>query len=63
MQVNLPVHQPAGNQEFFDRVNTFFFNYQVIIVNVKHFNNAVEADYPFAYTGKEAVAVQIIHPV
>ena len=63
MQINLPIHKPAGNQKFFNRINSFFFYHQFTIMNCKHFNDSVVTDHTFTYPGKKTISYQIIHSV
>src|SRR5690606_35838714 len=63
VQIYLPVHEPAGDQKFFDAVDGFLFHHELIFANVQHFNDAVAAYYAFAHTGKKTVTFQVIQPV
>ena len=63
MEINLPVHQPPRYQEFFDRIDRFFFHHELAFMYRQHFEDAVVADDTFGDTGKEAVAGEVIHSV
>jgi hypothetical protein len=63
VQVDLPVHQPPGHEEFFDRINPFFLHHQLALVHGQHLDDAVVADHAFVDAGEVAVAVEVVHPV
>ena len=63
MQVDLPVHKPAGHEEFLNAVDRFLFYHQPVIHHLQHFDDAVAADNPFAHPRVKTVPVQVIHAV
>lgn len=63
VQVDLPIHDPARHEEFFDAVQAFFLDDQAVIHDFQHPNDAVMADNPFRYACIKAVPGKIVEPV
>ena len=63
MQINLPVHQAAGYEEFFNGINTLSFHHQLIVMHVEHFDDTCRANNSLAYTAVETIAAQVVEPV
>ena len=63
VQINLPVHQAAGYQEFLNRIDALLLHNQLIVNNFEHFNDAVGVDNAFGHTGEKTIAAQIVETV
>ena len=63
VQIDLPVHQPAGGEEVLDGVDAFCLHYQVVVFHVEHLDDAGGADVPFDYARVVAVAAQVVQTV
>ena len=63
MQVHLPVHQAAGDEELLDGVDAFRVHGQLPFVQVEHLDDARRADGALHHARVEAVAAQVVDAV
>ena len=63
VEVDLPIHEPAGGEEVFDGVDAFGFDHEVVVFHVEHLDDACGTDVAFAHAGVEAVAPQVVESV
>src|SRR5262245_7320084 len=63
MQINLPVHEAATYQEFFNGINGLFLDYQVAVFYGQHLDDAVVTNDSFRNASKKTIAIEIIHAI
>ena len=63
VEIDLPVHQPPGDEEFFNGINALFLHHQFPIVYGEHFDDAVIPDDPLVDPGEKTVPVEVVHAV
>ena len=63
MQVYLPVHKSTGDDEFLDGIDAFLVDYQRVVFDIEHVDDAFGAYYAFADTGKEGVTAKVVEAV
>lgn len=63
MQIDLPVHQSAGDEELLDGVDTFSFEDKFIVNYVHHFDQSGRGYVSFGHAAEERVPTEVIHAV
>lgn len=63
MQIDLPVHQSAGDEELLDGVDTFGFKDEFIVNYVHHFDQSGRGYVSFGHAAEERVAAEVVHAV
>ena len=63
MQIDLPVHQSPGHQEFFNRVDAFLLYHQFVVYDCEHFDDAFAADFTFRNAAVKTVPSEVVHAV
>jgi len=69
VKINLPVHEPAGEEEILDGVHSFCFHRYLCAgravygMNAKGLDNTLHADLPFGDTRIKGISPEIIQPV
>src|SRR5580692_6212453 len=63
MEIDLPVHEPARYQEFFDRIDRFFFHHEIAFINRQHFQDTVITDDSLRDPGEKTIAGEVVHSV
>ena len=63
VQVHLPIHQAPCGKIILDGVYSLGVHHQLIVDNVKHFDNSCRTDIALGDTRKKGIATEIIQPV
>lgn len=63
MQIDLPVHQSAGDEELLDGVDAFGFEDKFIVDDVHHFYQSGGGYVSFGHAAEERVPAEVVHAV
>ena len=63
MQIDLPIHEPSRHEEFLDGIDPLLFDYQPVVFDSKHFDDAFTPNFAFCHPGVKTIPREVIHAI